>query len=84
MRKFELHLDAVILIVVAFVLSLGFNFYQHYQYQDLLREHADLQMSTLGNDFNVTFMKASLKKCREKLTAMRGVSAADKKPDNGK
>ena len=83
MKKFELHLDAVIAMFIAFILSLGFNFYQHYQYEDLLREHTSLQMSSLGNDFNVSVTKASLKQCKQKLNEMKSASNLEKKPGGG-
>lgn len=42
MKKFELHLDALITLIAVFLLAFGFILYQRYQYSDLLQENVDL------------------------------------------
>jgi len=41
-KKFELHLDALITIAVVFVLAIGFLLFQRYQYADVLQKNIDL------------------------------------------
>ena len=42
MKKIELHLDALITIIVVFVLAVSFLLYQRYQYSGVLQENIDL------------------------------------------
>lgn len=68
MKKLSLHLDAFLVIILVFVLSFGMNFYQRYQYSDLLHEHLELQANALRLEYSVSFMKASLDKCENDYT----------------
>lgn len=52
-KKFELHLDALLVIVFLFVLSLGVNYVQYSIYADLVKENAKLQMDALVDQFNL-------------------------------
>lgn len=63
MYKIGLHIDAIIVIVILFMASFGFNLYQRYQYSDLLEAHSGLQMTQLGMDFSLSVQKALLEKC---------------------
>lgn len=63
MKRIYLHMDATIVIILLFLLSFGMNFYQRYQYSDLLKAHLELQVSALRMEYSVSFMKASLDKC---------------------
>lgn len=74
MKKFTIHLDATIAVLVVFILSFGFNFYQRYQYQDLLDEYLKQNMGSLGNEFSTAFMQVSLEKCEKKLNELEGAS----------
>ena len=42
-KKYQLHLDAVIVLIGVFVISFGFNLYQRYQYGDLLQAYVDVK-----------------------------------------
>jgi len=61
MKKIGLHIDAIVVIVIVFTASFGFNLYQRYQYSDLLKEHIALQQRTMGMEFSLASMEARLK-----------------------
>ena len=65
MKKIELHIDALIVIIILFILSFGFGFYQHHQYSSLLAEHNRLQTTHLGMELSLSVKEALLKKCQE-------------------
>jgi hypothetical protein len=67
MKKFILHIDALVVLILVFSISLSFNFYQRYQYSDLLQDHIKLQVDTQKKDFSLSFMEVNLKKCNESL-----------------
>lgn len=64
MKKISLHIDAWIVIILLFIISFGFNFYQRYEYSDLLNDHIQLQASALRMEYAISFMKISLDKCK--------------------
>lgn len=55
MRKFELHLDALVTAVVVFVLAASFIVYQRHQYAEVLQENIDLtwEIETLKADLQI-------------------------------
>jgi hypothetical protein len=55
MRKFELHLDALVTAVVVFVLAASFIVYQRHQYTQVLQENIDLtwEVETLKADLQI-------------------------------
>jgi len=59
-------MDALVVIVVLFVGSFGFNVYQRYQYMDLLQAHIDLQWTSTTTGLSLSMSEASLKKCEAK------------------
>lgn len=61
MKKIGLHIDALAVIIFVFLASFSFNFYQRYQYSDLLREHISLQHRVLGMELSIATMEARLK-----------------------
>lgn len=65
MKKIGLHIDALSVIIILFLLSFGFNFYQRHQYSDLLAEYSGLQMKSLGTELSLSMKEALLKKCEE-------------------
>jgi len=52
MKKFEFHLDALITVIVVFVLAVGFIVYQRHQFKEVLQENIDLtwEVETLKVD----------------------------------
>jgi hypothetical protein len=55
MRKFDLHLDALIAIVLVFVLAAGFIVYQRQQYAEVMQENIDLiwEVETMKADLQI-------------------------------
>ena len=55
MRKFDLHLDALIAIVVVLVLAAGFIVYQRQQYAEVMQENIDLiwEVETMKADLQI-------------------------------
>jgi hypothetical protein len=65
MKKLALHMDALVVIVLVFATSFGFNLYQRYQYSDLLKEHIGLQFQVLTMELGVAVKDAKLNKCMD-------------------
>ena len=63
MKKFNLHLDALICISLLFILSFSFNLFQRYQYSDLLKEHTGMQLQVATMEFTMAMNDVMLKKC---------------------
>lgn len=66
MRKFELHLDALITLITIIVLAVGFILYQKYQYSDLLQENVDLHWENESLKANLELKRALYEKCMQK------------------
>jgi hypothetical protein len=64
-RKVELHMDAMIVIVLLFVAAVGFIVYQRHQYSDLLRDNLGRQMTQLSLELEVARLEALLKKAEQ-------------------
>lgn len=57
MKIIPLHMDAWIVIILLFAVSFGFNFYQRYEYSDLLKDHIQFQASALRMEYAISFME---------------------------
>lgn len=68
MKKFELHLDALITLIVVFVLAFTFILYQRYQYSDLLQETVDLKWEAGNINANLIIKTALAEKCENQNT----------------
>jgi len=55
MRKFDLHLDALIAIVLVFALAASFIVYQRQQYAEVMQENIDLiwEVETMKADLQI-------------------------------
>ena len=62
MKKFELHLDALIVIVLLFVLSLGVNFALYRLYSSEAKANVKLQIQGQVDQLNLASMQAYIKK----------------------
>jgi hypothetical protein len=63
-KKIELHLDALITIIVVFVLAFSFVLYQRYQYSDLLQENIDLSWDNEKLKVNLIVETSLLDECK--------------------
>jgi len=73
-RKFELHLDALIVIGVLFISAVGIIAYQRHQYLDLLQDNLGRQMKQLSLELEVARLEALLKRA----TAAAGPKGTDR------
>ncbi|MBU2964692.1 hypothetical protein Q4508_00790 [Amphritea sp. 2_MG-2023] len=62
MKKFELHLDALIVIVLLFVLSLGVNFVLYKLYSSEAKANVKMQVQSQVDQLNLASMEAYIKK----------------------
>ncbi|MGH8602536.1 MAG: hypothetical protein ACREXR_07095, partial [Gammaproteobacteria bacterium] len=58
-------LDALVVIVILFLLSFGGNFYQRLQYADLLEGHKDLNLSRQLVESHLTQAQRLLAECNK-------------------
>ena len=61
--KLEVHYDFVAMVVISFALSIGFNLYQRYQYNDLLTLHTALEWEAQDMAVNQRLNLRKLKAC---------------------
>jgi Tfp pilus assembly protein PilV len=66
-RKFSLHLDALVAMVVVFASAMGFIAYQRHQYQAVAQESMDLQMKQTQLEMQIASLQAIEKKCAAKV-----------------
>jgi hypothetical protein len=63
MKKFEFHLDALLTVIVVFVLAIGFIVYQRHQYSDVLQENIDLTWDNEMLKVDLELKSAQLDSC---------------------
>lgn len=61
-RKVELHLDALIVIVLLFAAAVAFIVYQRHQYSSLLEENIGRQMTQLSLELEVARLRVQLER----------------------
>ena len=66
-RKLEIHYDFVIVTVICFALSAGFNIYLLHKYNQLFTEHIDLQWQAQNHQSSHLYAKQMLEACEDKL-----------------
>ncbi|WKE64013.1 hypothetical protein PVT67_09905 [Gallaecimonas kandeliae] len=59
-KKFTLHLDALLVIGLLFVASVGFNAFQQYQIGQITQENLDLQMQGEVDKLNLASQQATI------------------------
>lgn len=52
-KKFELNLDAALVITLLFVITLGLNVFQYFNYQEVLTENIKLQLQSVQDQLNL-------------------------------
>lgn len=62
MEKFELHLDAVIVIALLFILSLGVNYVLYTLYSAEAKANVQLQIQSQVDQLNLASMQAHIDK----------------------
>ena len=66
MKKFQLHLDAVIALIVVFVLIFSVILFQRYQYSKLLQDNIDLAWDNENLTVNLDYTSTLLDRCKTK------------------
>ena len=64
-KKVSIHLDAVLGIVLIFIISFGFNLYQRYQFMDLLKEYGEAETKAQDMEVNWKYVKTLLVQCKK-------------------
>ena len=64
-KKFEIHLDALIFIVIIIIVSFGFNIYQKVQYSSLIKDFVEAEWKAQNMETNWNYVKGLLENCRE-------------------
>jgi len=74
-KKIELHLDALITIVVVFVLAIGFLLFQRYQYADVLQKNIDLTWDNEKLKVDLILKTNFLDKCKNQKKSEKEIIA---------
>ena len=82
MKKFELHLDALITIVAVFALVVAFLLYQRYQYSDLLQENVDLAWENANLQVNLDYKTAQFDECKSFVVSMEATGKERERIDS--
>jgi len=69
-KKFELHLDALIAMFVVFALIIAFLLYQRSQYLDLTQENLDLVWENVNLQANLDYTTARFDDCKSSILSM--------------
>ena len=67
-KKIQLHIDALLVIVLIFLVSFGTNLYQRYQYSDLLKDYVEAETKAQDMEVNWNYVKGLLQNCRKNQT----------------
>jgi len=73
-KKIELHLDAIITIVVVFVLAISFLLFQRYQYSIVLQENIDLTWDNEKLKVNLIWETSLLDKCENEKKSEKEIA----------
>lgn len=63
MKQVTINLDAIAVITVVFMISVGLNLWQRHQFNDLLAEHVDSQWEAQDVKANLVYARRLLKEC---------------------
>lgn len=81
MKKFELHLDALITIIVVFSLVVSFILFQRYQYSVLLQENIDLTWDSENLKVDLELTNRSLVRCNEASNSEEAIKSDSEPAD---
>lgn len=63
-KKFVLHLDALLIIILIFATSFGINLYQRVQYADLLKDYVEAETKAQDMEINWNYVNGLLGQCQ--------------------
>ncbi|WP_210397996.1 hypothetical protein [Motiliproteus sediminis] len=73
-KKFELHLDAVVVIVLLFVAALAMNYVQYRIYADLAAENRKLQLQALEDQLNLESLRIHVDRLNSEQTQVNAMA----------
>ncbi|KEA62455.1 hypothetical protein ADIMK_3346 [Marinobacterium lacunae] len=77
MKKFTLHLDAAVVILLLFLVAFGLNLYQYSKYKELKDENFRLQIQGVEDRMNLDSLRYTLKNLKQKLDAKEQAGGAE-------
>ena len=82
-KTLKASIDAVLIITLLVFSSFGGNFFQRFQYSDLLDEHNDLHRSTLEAEKDLVMVANLLRTCRDGANYWAATDPAPDAEDEG-
>jgi hypothetical protein len=76
-KKFELHLDAIIVVVAVFTLAIAFLLYQRHQYSIVMQENIDLVWENSKLEADIGLMSSQWNKCKSAIDSMKKTNTND-------
>jgi len=75
MKKFEFHLDALITVIVAFILAIIFILYQRHQFSEVFQKNIDLTWDNETLKVDIELKSRMLASCENKKQAAEDIIA---------
>ncbi len=75
MKKIEIHVDALIAIIIVVALTLGFILFQRYQYSIVLQENIDLTWDNENLKVSLAIQTSLSEKCENKKYSEEEIQA---------
>ncbi|HAD08302.1 MAG TPA: hypothetical protein DCF62_02365 [Porticoccaceae bacterium] len=63
MKKATIHYDAIAMVFIVLMLSIGLNVWQYWQTQDLMQKYVDAQWASQNDKANLVYTRTLLKQC---------------------
>ena len=63
MKKATIHYDAIAMVFIVLMLSIGLNVWQYWQTQDLMQKYVDAQWVGQNDKANLVYTRTLLKQC---------------------
>ena len=71
MKKYELHLDALIAMFIVFAIAMAFLLFQRYQYSVVVQENVDLLWENSDLEANLVLRTAQFDNCQSLVASMK-------------
>lgn len=63
MKKATINYDAIAMVFIVLVLSIGLNVWQYWQSQDLMQKYVDAEWAGQNDKANLVYTRGLLKQC---------------------
>jgi hypothetical protein len=64
MKKATINYDFIVVVIILFVASCGYNVYQQFTFKDLFTKHVDLQWSAQNAEADLVYVRNQLESCQ--------------------